>query len=850
LSVRAHQSSFDLMQSLDALIVQTREKAKAAQQAEDAASIAIQKEFSEAKAKLDSVTQVLSNLAGKQSSLISRCTTHSQEHSSLLTTLSQKTDEIQTLEYLHAYLSLLLRTQAISRNLSNPIPGFLELHNLLKRPDESILNSNSHSALVIGNLSRTIRHAYTASFSASRAQLANDWINSLKLAGWPSPVDPSDWQLPSTTMLSLAEQRVFLLVTPNAAPTPASVSATSASSTSSAKTTTITPAMAAPAFMRSLQRFLLLQMLHTQIQSDGSSNEDAAGARSGSDVGHGSDGEDARSDGGDQTSRHGSIHSTSSTIAIKSKTPMIWAIQEMVKPLGKRFRFHFHRAVKTNRLDKPEWYFAHALKLIEQHAMLVGGVVQAGLDSLGITHVSAEVDFAIGVVAAVKEKMMLDSDKLASPSCDASIFSRTLNEAISFEDTVNKSFQTTVKLCDCVDVLALDPHTRARWIAIEREAAVEKFKSLQLTLSTSVWGLDTVPTSVVGHARTPGDVDSSVASTSSVQRTKALSVVVELINGITERISHVTSPSVRCEFLEEVICFVVDRVCDDLRAVWLRRICRATTRLETHELFGGVFNTCVGLCEELKLLCGLECFMEISIEEQVESERTQTIDTTLPLLCPQPMAVLIKNLTSLASDMIDDVSESVVQDFVGLSVTYCTRRELWAHRSDVVISIVEISPEFCPAMDNLKQHLSLLHQSLPSDYFTTLWMSVAEGIDKHLFDSMFLRISFGVQGAQQVKHDMDHLFAVFRPFTAKPHGFFRRVHESCLLLTMSDVKLEQVIEMVTSVGNSKDVAAGLKEELSKFGVLILSHDQVRVVVSSSVRGANILIRSATARDPK
>ena len=44
-------------------------------------------------------------------------------------------------------------------------------------------------------------------------------------------------------------------------------------------------------------------------------------------------------------------------------------IEMMVKPLKKRFLFHFVSKRQTNRVDKPEWYLTQTLTWIQDHSV-------------------------------------------------------------------------------------------------------------------------------------------------------------------------------------------------------------------------------------------------------------------------------------------------------------------------------------------------------------------------------------------------------------------------------------------------------------------------------------------------
>jgi hypothetical protein len=55
-------------------------------------------------------------------------------------------------------------------------------------------------------------------------------------------------------------------------------------------------------------------------------------------------------------------------------------LQLMVRPLRRRFLFHFSGQRQTNRLDKPEWFMAQVLAWIRDHSGFLSEEVQPVLD--------------------------------------------------------------------------------------------------------------------------------------------------------------------------------------------------------------------------------------------------------------------------------------------------------------------------------------------------------------------------------------------------------------------------------------------------------------------------------------
>lgn len=77
--------------------------------------------------------------------------------------------------------------------------------------------------------------------------------------------------------------------------------------------------------------------------------------------------------------------------------PLSLPITFMVRPLRKRFIYHFYGARQTNRIDKPEWYFTQILSWIRDHYKFAVQYVQPVVDRLGYLHIDVKVSKVVKV---------------------------------------------------------------------------------------------------------------------------------------------------------------------------------------------------------------------------------------------------------------------------------------------------------------------------------------------------------------------------------------------------------------------------------------------------------------------
>lgn len=61
-------------------------------------------------------------------------------------------------------------------------------------------------------------------------------------------------------------------------------------------------------------------------------------------------------------------------------------VRIMLRPLKKRFQFHFTGTRQTARIDRPEWFLTQTLTWIKDHRKFVNDHVQPVADKLELSH--------------------------------------------------------------------------------------------------------------------------------------------------------------------------------------------------------------------------------------------------------------------------------------------------------------------------------------------------------------------------------------------------------------------------------------------------------------------------------
>jgi len=71
----------------------------------------------------------------------------------------------------------------------------------------------------------------------------------------------------------------------------------------------------------------------------------------------------------------------------------LYPLQALIQPIALRFKYHFEGTRQTNRLDKPEWYYAHVLNAAHEHRGFMDSIVQRLISAAGFQSINAWREF-------------------------------------------------------------------------------------------------------------------------------------------------------------------------------------------------------------------------------------------------------------------------------------------------------------------------------------------------------------------------------------------------------------------------------------------------------------------------
>ncbi|KAI5736656.1 hypothetical protein M8J76_005820 [Diaphorina citri] len=158
---------------------------------------------------------------------------------------------------------------------------------------------------------------------------------------------------------------------------------------------------------------------------------------------------------------------TPASKAISFPSPTL-PIALLLKPLQKRFLFHFAGSKQTNRIDKPEWFLTLILGWLKDHQDFVERHVQPLYNETG--HGNAKIELMRGLVQLCVHKLQSDMSNLVS---DDLLFSHTVDEVLGFEKELRDIYCYPSTEPSVLQVFT-QPPVLTLWIELEGKFARDK----------------------------------------------------------------------------------------------------------------------------------------------------------------------------------------------------------------------------------------------------------------------------------------------------------------------------------------------------------------------------------------
>jgi transcription termination factor NusB len=333
--------------------------------------------------------------------------------------------------------------------------------------------------------------------------------------------------------------------------------------------------------------------------------------------------------------------------------PFLLPIQLLLKPFQKRFAYHFCSSEKTNRIDKPEWYFTQTLTWIRDHQEYLKTRIQPELEKADFGHTSALVEFMRGLVALVVNKMTTDMPNILASDI---VFAHLVDETLAFHNELRAVYGYPDPLPSCLHVLIQSDPFRM-WMSIEKKSALEKMDAM---LSS--------PTRWSCQYKDIGDVDDCKVS-------ECGEGFMVLLSTITDRYRSLPSTWHQLQFVQLQL-----ELLDDFRVrlVQVRNELQATTECSAlSQQFCSILNTVSYVEGVLQQWTNLPFFVKLQFykhqlaEQQLNNSSSRCSDVFVDAVtepgCSSPLMETAANETA---ETAGRMSPSLFPELTASTVTF------------------------------------------------------------------------------------------------------------------------------------------------------------------------------------
>ncbi|GAA96748.1 uncharacterized protein L969DRAFT_97097 [Mixia osmundae IAM 14324] len=482
--------------------------------------------------------------------------------------------------------------------------------------------------------------------------------------------------------------------------------------------------------------------------------------------------------------------------------PPVIPIRAMIQPLELRFRYHFDGKRQTNRLDKPEWYFAHVLNLLSEHERFLTDDVQSLMAEGGYGHFDAMTEFIVANLKMVTRRLRQSVPQLLSlpPILAHTIyqalqFDKTLHDRYGFEPRMSKSLpgKTGADVCITAEIILDNESWFGSWREAERTYADDKF--FEIISASDAWQLN------------EDYAESGLRPTHSALRIR------DLFEQITDRYRPLPAFRHRLPFLTRIQLPLLDsyhgRIASSVDAFesltfglissvpgslgegpggrltagvsGLQRLLRAGISARWMQ------KTCRSWGEDPLFLDLWHHLADLARSGKTDDE-VGKLAAPLLALAGQPDAALFDSHASrfgaLAERTDDLIVKHIVREVTSEMKPYLNKR--WDYDA-LAPDELEISPELNTTLAAFSGLLSCLVSSLPPLACMSLYRKVAVALQDILITKITIAKVFHESGGCQFAFDFDHgwLAAAREAGIIRPLAAFRKLADCTALLSLS-----------------------------------------------------------------
>ncbi|PYH93283.1 RINT-1 family protein [Aspergillus ellipticus CBS 707.79] len=554
-----------------------------------------------------------------------------------------------------------------------------------------------------------------------------------------------------------------------------------------------------------------------------------------------------------------------------AEPPVLLPLEAMVHPLELRFKYHFSGDKPTNRLDKPEYFLAHIMDLINNFGGFFVSYLQPIFDeeaqSVGAdlkwNFYNASHAYITALLPALRYKI---STFLPQISTHPQLLSHFVHELMNFDNEVRESWNYLPDPSSSEDWRGMtwDVLTKQgwfdHWLQVEKDFALARYKEI----------IDT-PES--------GQIDYEGVDLSSTKPTKAAIRVNDLLETITERYQPLSSFSQKLRFLIDIQITIFDHFHERLHSALEAYLAMTSTIGRTVQGADGASIEGVAGLERLSRVFGSAEYLEKKMEDWSNEVFFVELWTELQERVRQNKdggknvagTMSIADVASRTSQAVNNSNNGHNSDGQGTASDGALFDETASAyhrlrlRSECIItstltsnarsalkpysrvstwaSISATTPatnaaplpptsDLAPVMRTLSAEISFLSRVLGVAPLRRIIRQVLLAIQTYIWGNVLTRNTFSAAGATQFISDMEHLCGVVETAlgpaaqTGGSMKVMRKLGEGLVLLGLDST--EQKVATQDEDGSEQDTRAGLWEVEKR---LFKDNESARVVLA-------------------
>lgn len=576
--------------------------------------------------------------------------------------------------------------------------------------------------------------------------------------------------------------------------------------------------------------------------------------------------------------------------AIKNKLGLhetLWSIEELVSQIASRAEYHFSKWTA-----KPEFIFALGYRVTQEFVDTVDNALQPLLDKAKLVGYSAREEWVSAMVSMISEYLerRVFPDFVTSLVEKASMQARhswlhLIDLIIAFDrqmqvlvvrsgtglsgkentETLGVSANILELRISCISVFCHRSDWLELWVDTELKDAQEKLKGeleteRAWTINTKADFLSTFNSQLtLENAHT----NFVLSTREDYKAPSGAESVIAITWAVVNRCRTLPDAFLRFKFVRSAAAPILSEYLDLL----LQRCqeAEALTALADDEAMAKVALSinAARYCEYIvKEWCEDVFFLELQLAQQKKAREETGTDImagvhsekqlgNIPELDGSVFDKEIENFKQLQTEWLAKLMTVILRGFDARCRDYVRNKKQWQEKvkesaeeiktADGIdngeSSEVSISSALVDALDVLQGHLKNLKQVLNDVDFMDLWRSLASGLDQFLFSNIpSSNAKFSNYGVRQFEADMHALFQVFKPFCARPTGFFPLISDSLRLLAMpsADVKHVQKILRDSSSAIKDDKYDPKLKCLRQYGIRKISAGDVEKILKQRI----------------